>query len=118
MDITSRSFVPVPPGEVYGDCSRRYTRASRGAVAVISPVRERGGSRPMTTTSGTPFEQLLSSRAALGRPGTRAGGPPAPSGQGPIYEFGGGRPDPASFPYQGIVAATAEVSEVEGADAP
>jgi 2-aminoadipate transaminase len=71
----------------------------------------------MTTTSGTRFEQLLSSRAALGRPGTRAGGPPAPSGQGPIYEFGGGRPDPASFPYQGIVAATAEMMEVEGADA-
>ena len=71
----------------------------------------------MTTTSGTRFEQLLSTRAALGRPGTRAGGPPAPSGQGPIYEFGGGRPDPASFPYQGIVAATAEMMEVEGADA-
>ena len=35
----------------------------------------------------------------------------------PLYEFGGGFPDPASFPYDGMVEATARVMQSEGAAA-
>src|SRR4030095_8326613 len=35
----------------------------------------------------------------------------------PLYEFGGGFPDPASFPYDGMVEATAKMRKAEGADA-
>jgi 2-aminoadipate transaminase len=73
----------------------------------------------MTTTTeptGARFRQLLSTRATLGPQGAM-GPPPRPAGQRPIYEFGGGRPDPASFPYQELVSATAEMMEVEGAEA-
>src|SRR4030095_2700711 len=34
----------------------------------------------------------------------------------PLYEFGGGYPDPASFPYDGMVEAAARVVKAEGAD--
>jgi 2-aminoadipate transaminase len=60
------------------------------------------------------FDDLLSSRARIGR-----GGPAAPTRpvQHALYEFGGGFPDPASFPYEGIVEATAQMIKVEGAEA-
>src|SRR5213596_2689935 len=35
----------------------------------------------------------------------------------PRYEFGGGYPDPASFPYDDMVEATAKMMKAEGADA-
>jgi DNA-binding transcriptional MocR family regulator len=35
----------------------------------------------------------------------------------PLYEFGGGYPDPASFPYDGMVDATARMMRAEGAAA-
>jgi 2-aminoadipate transaminase len=35
----------------------------------------------------------------------------------PLYEFGGGFPDPASFPYDGMVDATARMMKAEGAAA-
>ena len=35
----------------------------------------------------------------------------------PLYEFGGGFPDPASFPYDGMVEATARMMRAEGAAA-
>jgi len=35
----------------------------------------------------------------------------------PLYEFGGGFPDPASFPYDGMAEATARVMKSEGAAA-
>lgn len=35
----------------------------------------------------------------------------------PLYEFGGGYPDPASFPYDGMVEATAHMMKAEGAAA-
>ena len=34
-----------------------------------------------------------------------------------LYEFGGGYPDPASFPYEGMVEATADMMRAEGAAA-
>jgi DNA-binding transcriptional MocR family regulator len=35
----------------------------------------------------------------------------------PLYEFGGGYPDPGSFPYRDLVDATARMMDVEGAAA-
>jgi 2-aminoadipate transaminase len=35
----------------------------------------------------------------------------------PLYEFGAGQPDPASFPYDGLVEATARMMKAEGAAA-
>src|SRR5213083_1680056 len=68
----------------------------------------------MTTSPTARFEHLLSSRA-----GIRWGAPVAtarPVAE-PLYEFGGGYPDPASFPYDDRVEATARMMKAEGADA-
>ncbi|HVQ74071.1 MAG TPA: PLP-dependent aminotransferase family protein [Candidatus Binatia bacterium] len=67
----------------------------------------------MTSTPIARFEDLLSSRARIGW------GQPAPARpvQKVQYEFGGGYPDPASFPYDGLVEATARMMKVEGAEA-
>lgn len=69
---------------------------------------------PMTTRSGARFQQLLSTRAAIGR---TSAAPAAQPAQPPLYKFGGGLPDPASFPYDDLVAATARMMGEEGADA-
>jgi 2-aminoadipate transaminase len=66
----------------------------------------------MTTTTAR-FEDLLSSRARIGW-GTPAA---ARALINPRFEFGGGYPDPASFPYDGMVEATAKMMKVEGAQA-
>jgi 2-aminoadipate transaminase len=69
----------------------------------------------MTTPGPTaPFEEHLSRRARIGW-----GGPvtTARAVAKPLYEFGGGYPDPASFPYDGMVEATARMMKTEGADA-
>jgi 2-aminoadipate transaminase len=69
----------------------------------------------MTAATAARFEELLSSRAKIGwgAPG-RAG---APLGAGSLYRFGGGLPDPASFPYEGLLDATARMLKEEGAEA-
>jgi 2-aminoadipate transaminase len=61
------------------------------------------------STTATRFEQLLSARAQIGygRPGGWPGGKVE-------YEFGGGKPDPGSFPYDEIVDATARMMKIEG----
>jgi 2-aminoadipate transaminase len=66
----------------------------------------------MTTTPDS-FVELLSTRARIGW-----GGPPAarPTAN-PLFEFGGGYPDPASFPYDGLVDATKRMIQAEGAEA-
>src|SRR5216684_4418764 len=65
------------------------------------------------TTAPRPFVELLSTRARIGW-----GAPPAAR---PVvdaqYEFGGGFPDPGSFPYDGLVDATARMIKAEGAEA-
>jgi len=68
----------------------------------------------MATKPIADFDDLLSTRARIGR-----GGPAAPTRpvQNALYEFGGGFPDPASFPYEGVVEATARMIKVEGAEA-
>src|SRR2546428_311239 len=68
----------------------------------------------MTTTPTARFEHLLSSRALI-----RWGAPVATARPvaSPLYEFGGGYPDPASFPYDNMVEATARMMKAEGAQA-
>ena len=68
----------------------------------------------MTTPSSDPFESLLSRRARIGWGVAIA--TPRPS-MSALYEFGGGYPDPASFPYDGMVEATARMVKAEGAAA-
>jgi 2-aminoadipate transaminase len=68
----------------------------------------------MTTPAPDRFESLLSTRARIGW-GVPVSTPrPAMS---PLYEFGGGLPDPASFPYDGMAEATARMLKAEGAAA-
>jgi|SoiMethySBSTD1v2_1073268.scaffolds.fasta_scaffold284568_2 2-aminoadipate transaminase len=60
------------------------------------------------------FHDLLSTRARIG---TGPAAQPARPVQSALYDFGGGYPDPVSFPYEGIVAATAAMIKAEGAQA-
>lgn len=64
----------------------------------------------MAVTDAVRYGGLLSRRA---RQGPRT----APSGAVLKYRFGGGLPDPASFPYQQLTQAMADVMELDGADA-
>jgi 2-aminoadipate transaminase len=62
-------------------------------------------------TTPARFDSLLSNRARIGW-----GVPvstPRPA-MNPLYEFGGGLPDPASFPYDGMVDATDRMMKAEG----
>ncbi len=68
----------------------------------------------MTPSSADAFESLLSSRARIGWGVPVA--TPRPS-MSALYEFGGGYPDPASFPYEGMIEATADMMKDEGAAA-
>jgi 2-aminoadipate transaminase len=69
----------------------------------------------MTTPNPTArFEDLLSTRARIGWGGSVTTARPVSK---PLYEFGGGLPDPASFPYDGMVEATRKMMDAEGADA-
>jgi 2-aminoadipate transaminase len=69
----------------------------------------------MTTQNRTArFEDLLSTRARIGWGGSVTTARPVSK---PLYEFGGGFPDPASFPYDGMVEATRKMMDAEGAEA-
>ncbi|HEU4370693.1 MAG TPA: PLP-dependent aminotransferase family protein [Methylomirabilota bacterium] len=68
----------------------------------------------MTTRASDPFEPLLSSRARIGWGVAVA--TPRPS-MSALYEFGGGYPDPESFPYEGMIEATKQMMAAEGAAA-
>lgn len=72
----------------------------------------------MDVVKATNYDSLLSRRAKLEIPSPRlprsAGAPNAPA---PLYMFGGGFPDPGSFPYKELVEATEEVMQKEGAQA-
>src|SRR5882672_10108463 len=56
-----------------------------------------------------PFDALLSTRARYAVPLTT----PRQS-MSPLFEFGGGYPDPVSFPYEGMIEATAKMMAAEG----
>ena len=58
------------------------------------------------------FASLLSTRARYAVPLTT----PRAS-MNPLYEFGGGYPDPVSFPYEGMIEATAKMIAADGAAA-
>ena len=68
----------------------------------------------MTTPTNPRLDDLLSTRARIGW-GVSA--PPARPVAEALFEFGGGHPDPSSFPYEGMVEATADVMKAEGAAA-
>ena len=68
----------------------------------------------MSPSNSDAFESLLSSRARVGWGVPVA--TPRPS-MSVLYEFGGGYPDPASFPYEGMIEATADMLRAEGAAA-
>jgi len=68
----------------------------------------------MTPPTTPRFEQLLSTRARIG---TGTSVQPARPVANALYEFGGGFPDPVSFPYDGLVEATARMMKAEGAHA-
>jgi len=65
------------------------------------------------TTAPRSFVELLSTRARIGW-GAPAAARPVTNA---LYEFGGGFPDPASFPYDGLIDATARMIRAEGAEA-
>src|SRR5207237_1123702 len=69
-------------------------------------------SRMLTVMTTSDFESLLSTRARYAVPLTT----PRAS-MNPLYEFGGGYPDPVSFPYEGMIEATAKMMAAEGAAA-
>jgi 2-aminoadipate transaminase len=68
----------------------------------------------MTTKPVTRFDELLSTRARIG---WDAPPPPSRPAQNVLYEFGAGYPDPATYPYDGLVEATARMMKEEGAQA-
>src|SRR5437762_870642 len=83
------------------------------ASAVRSQGRSPGRRRGMLPRMTTPiFDGLLSTRARYAVPLTT----PRQS-MSPLFEFGGGYPDPVSFPYEGMIEATAKMMAAEGAQA-
>jgi 2-aminoadipate transaminase len=68
----------------------------------------------MSSATRERFEHLLSTRARIGRDVPAATPRPVVN---PLYEFGAGYPDPASFPYEGMVEATARMIKDDGAAA-
>src|SRR5262245_13247256 len=72
---------------------------STGAARDLTCVARVSMLPHMSNTPIARFDDLLSTRARIGR-----GGPAAPTRPvvNALYEFGGGFPDPASFPYEGI----------------
>ena len=65
----------------------------------------------MTTTPTARFEHLMSRRALIGWGAPVAAARPLASSR---YEFDGGYPNPASFPYDDMVEATARMMKAEG----
>jgi 2-aminoadipate transaminase len=67
----------------------------------------------MATVPSTRWDDLLSSRAQIGWTGPATGGGRRILTES-LYEFGGGLPDPASFPHDEMLAATARMLKEEG----
>ncbi len=71
----------------------------------------------MATQHAIDFRPLLSTRAQIGQTARGTIASATRTVATPLYEFGGGRPDPGSFPYDDLVAATSAMMKAEGADA-
>src|SRR6266498_3569264 len=96
-------------------CDRSSAESTRrGAKAAIDGKRAGPYAPFMATKPIARFDDLLSTRGRIGRDGPAAPTRPVLNA---LYEFGGGFPDPASFPYEGVVEATARMIKVEGAEA-
>jgi 2-aminoadipate transaminase len=67
----------------------------------------------MATVPSTRWDDLLSSRAQIGWTGPKAVGGQRILTES-LYEFGGGLPDPASFPHEQMLEATARMLKEEG----
>src|SRR5262245_7799987 len=92
---------------------RRGTDTNTRARDLTSGVRVRMLAC-MTTTPAARFDSLLSSRALIG---WDAPPPPSRPVQDALYDFGAGFPDPATYPYDGLVDATARMMKEEGGQA-
>src|SRR5919202_5047224 len=85
-------------------------REPRRRAVPPAPFPHRPSTRYATVvTTRDHFEPLLSVRARINVPISTVR--PAMS---PLYEFGGGLPDPASFPYDGMIEATRRMMQAEG----
>ena len=71
----------------------------------------------MATVPSTRWDDLLSSRAQIGWAGPATARRRNAGLTQSLYEFGGGLPDPASFPHDGMLDATARMLKAEGDDA-
>ena len=71
----------------------------------------------MATVPTTRWDDLLSSRAQIGWTGPDTAGDGGASLTESLYEFGGGLPDPASFPHDAMLEATARMLREVGDDA-
>jgi 2-aminoadipate transaminase len=71
----------------------------------------------MSTVPSTRWDDLLSSRAQIGWAGPATARRRNAGLTESLYEFGGGLPDPASFPHDGMLDATARMLKAEGDDA-
>src|SRR5215211_7932044 len=67
----------------------------------------------MATVPTARWDDLLSTRARIGWTGPRKPSREEPL-NGALYEFGGGLPDPGSFPLDGLLEATARMHREEG----
>jgi 2-aminoadipate transaminase len=68
----------------------------------------------MATVPSTRWDDLLSLRALIGWTGPGTPGRRGASLTESLYEFGGGLPDPASFPHDAMLDATARMLKAEG----
>lgn len=71
----------------------------------------------MSTTTAVDFRTLLSTRAQIGQSARGTIASATRTSLPPLYELGGGRPDPGSFPYDGLAEATTQMLKEVGADA-
>src|SRR5436305_9587368 len=72
----------------------------------------------METVKSINYNAHLSTRALAEQPMPRLGGRRrGATGAAPLFSFGGGFPDPESFPFEGMLQATADMLPAEGKDA-
>src|SRR5438876_11931065 len=81
----------------------------------MTPRVEKGERRDFMTMTAAAldFAQLLSTRALIGHGAT----PARQRLSAPLFDLGAGKPDPVSFPYDGLLDATARMLKEEGAEA-
>ena len=107
------------PSRTASSGRRIRTRGSRSTTRTASRTSPPGVTSSaafrmlsaMNAHASAAVDHLLSTRARLAPP------PATRPLLDPLYDFGAGQPDPGSFPYDGLVEATARVMKAEGAAA-